>query len=278
MSELDHWQALFLGALQGLTEFLPVSSSGHLALAQRWLGLDPHSTSMLLFDVLAHVGTLLAVAIVFGRQFQRFVRRLARELGRPGKGQRRYACRIALLAGAATIPTAVIGLTFKAHFEAAFGKPAWIGTGLVLTGTLLAMLTRISRGKRGWKDFRWWQAVLVGVAQGIALLPGVSRSGLTICTAVFCGLRRRWAAEFSFLVAVPAILAATTLKLHDTWRLPPEELAATPWSCLAVGGIVSMIIGVLALRILLHAVHRAKLHYFSLYCWLLGGLILMGIL
>ena len=135
--------------------------------------------------------------MVFARPAGRFVSRVARESRRSWNG-RRYAWRIVALGAAATVPTAVIGLAFQDTFESAFDRPTWIGVALIATGALLAVTKMLGRQRRGWKDFRWWQAALVGVAQAGAILPGVSRSGSTICMACYCGLRRRWAAEFSF--------------------------------------------------------------------------------
>jgi undecaprenyl-diphosphatase len=274
--ELDYGASVLLGIIQGLTEFLPISSSGHLALAQRYMGLEPESPAMLLFDVLAHLGTLIAVIVVFAVPVKRYVRRLMRELGghRPGK---RYACRIALLAMAACIPTAGFGLAFKDKFEAAFDSPVVIGICLIVTGMLLAAMVKAGRGKRGWKTFRWWQAVLVGTAQAGAILPGISRSGATICVACYLGLRRRWAAEFSFLIAAPAIAGGTLLKLKDTFELPSGPLGDIAWGPIILGSVVSLAVGIVALLLLLGAVRRAKLHYFAPYCWLLGILVLVAV-
>ncbi len=275
MSELGYLNAILLGVIQGLTEFLPVSSSGHLALTQRWLGLDPDTPALLLFDVLAHIGTLVAVLYVFAGPAGRFVGRVVRESGQSFSG-RRHGWHIAALAGVATIPTGVIGLAFKSRFEEAFDKPVWIGSCLIVTGVLLAGLAVTRRGRRGWRDFRWWQAVLVGVAQACAILPGISRSGSTICIAGYCGLRRQWAAQFSFLIAVPAIVGGAIIKTMDTLTLPADQLALIPFGPVLVGSLVSLIVGILALRLLLGTVRRAKLHYFAPYCWLLGIAVLVG--
>ncbi len=183
-----------------------------------------------------------------------------------------------MLALVATIPTAVIGLAAKDTFESAFGKPKWIGSALILTGGLLAVIKILPRARRGWRDFRWWQALLVGIAQACAILPGISRSGATICAASYCGLRRRWAVEFSFLIAVPAIVGAALVKLKDTLELSPvlfETIAVGP---VVLGSIVSLGTGIIALRVLLDAVRRAKLHYFAIYCWLLGAFLLAGVM
>lgn len=275
MRELDYPTSILLGGLQGLTEFLPISSSGHLALAQRWLGLDAEGPPMLLFDVLVHLATLIAVVIVFARPGRRFLTRFRRELRGSWRGKR-YACRIAGLAIIATVPTAVLGLALQDTFEAAFGKPRWIGAALLVTGGLLAVTGKIRRPSRPWKNFRWWQAALVGTIQAFAILPGISRSGATICMALFCGLRRRWAAEFSFLIAVPAIVGAALVKLDETLELPGEQLSDIAWGPIIAGSLAALVIGVAALVVLLRAVRRAKLHYFTLYCWLLGTLVLAG--
>jgi len=277
VSELNYLQAILLGILQGLTEFLPVSSSGHLALTQKYFTLAPEGATMLLFDVLAHLATLVAVGIVFAGPINRFFRRLLAETG--GSWHRpRHAWRIVGLAVAASVPTGVIGLTLQETFESAFGKPRWIGVCLVITGIMLAALAIVPRGRRGWKRFAWWQAVVVGLAQSAAILPGISRSGATICTASYLGLRRRWAAEFSFLIAAPAILGGTLLKVRDTLSLPATELRTIPLGPVIVGSLVSLVVGVVALMLLLGAVRRAKLHYFSVYCVILGALVLAGVL
>ncbi len=277
MSQLDYPASILLGIIQGLTEFLPISSSGHLALTQRWLGLEAHTPTMLLFDVCVHVGTLVAVGVVFAKSIASFLGRLLRELNRSWN-RPRYALRIAGLAIAASVPTGVIGLSFQDKFESAFGRPKWIGAALIVTGILLILTLLVRRPNRGWRRFLWWQAAIVGTAQACAIFPGISRSGSTICAALFCGLRRRWAAEFSFLIAAPAIAGATLLKIRDTRALPAEQFDTIPWGPVITGSAVSLAVGVLALLVLLHAVRRAKLHYFAPYCVVLGALIIGGVL
>ena len=277
MSELTYLQAVVLGVVQGLTEFLPVSSSAHLAITQRWYSLDPERLPMHVFDGLMHIGTTVAIFIVFAAPLSRYGRRLIGELSSSWAGKR-YALRILLLGIVATIPTGVIGLGFKNTFERAFGEPVWIGVGLLITGVLLAVTAGVDRGKRGWKDFTWWHAVLVGAAQGIAIWPGVSRSGSTICAATYCGLRRRWAAEFSFFIAIPAIVGATALKLREAVTMSAENAVPIEWGPTLVGAIVSLVVGVLSLRMLLGVVRQAKLHYFALYCWVIGGLVVAKVL
>ncbi len=275
MSELTYVEALILGAIQGLTEFLPISSSAHLAIAQDWFQLDPESLKMHVFDGVVHIGTVIAVFIVFAKSFGDFVVRLAGDVlhGQPG---RRHALRFALLGVAASIPTAVIGLGFKKQFEQLFGEPKWIGAGLLLTGLLLLATAWMPRGRRGWKTFGIPRAVIIGIAQGLAITPGISRSGSTICAAVLCGIRRRWAAEFSFFIAIPAIVGATAVKFREVFSAPVDPATQIAWGPTMAAGAVSLVVGVVSLRLLLGAVRRAKLHYFTGYCWLLGLLMLAG--
>jgi undecaprenyl-diphosphatase len=273
---VSYWQAILLGIIQGLTEFLPVSSSGHLAVTQHWLALDAASPDMLMFDVAAHLGTVLAVAVVFAGVFLKFFRRLLRECSSTFHGSR-TAWRIVALAVVASVPTAVIGLVFKDQLEAIFDKPVWIGIALLVTGTLLWLTAKLPRPKKGWKRFGWGAAILVGVAQGLAIIPGISRSGATICTAIFGGLKRQWAAEFSFLIGIVAICGASLVKIKDAVELPADELQSMPWREILVGSGVSFVVGIFALKMLLEAVRRMRLGYFSYYCWLAGlAVVVMG--
>ncbi len=269
MSELNLVNGAILGIVQGVAEFLPISSSAHLAQAQRQFGLTPDTTEMLLFDVLVHLATLLAVAIVFAKPAALLMRRLQRESSSDYLG-RRHGWRIVLLTVIATIPTAIIGLRFQSTFEKAFNKPIWIGWALIFTGAMLATMARIKRGRRGWQEFAWWQAAAVGVAQSAAIMPGLSRSGATICVATYCGLRRRWAAHFSFLIAVPAILGATMIKLLEVSHMSSAQLQEVNWLAILSGSATALLTGIVALQLLLSAVRRAKLHYFAVYCWIVG--------
>lgn len=275
MNELGLVQAIILGAVQGLSEFLPISSSGHLAIVQRWMGLQPDSHNLLLFDVLAHLGTLLAVFVVFRTSIVSFIRRLRVEAGGHCPG-RAVAWRIVWLAGIATVTTAAIALPNKDLFQAAFGEPIWIGGFLMGTGVILAGTRFVKPGRRGWREFCWWHAVLIGIAQACAILPGISRSGATICTALYGGIRRRWAGEFSFLIAVPAILGATLSMVADMGEsVAADGPAVVP---IAAGVIVSFITGIVALRWLMSIVRRGRLSYFAPYCFVVGLLVVLGVL
>lgn len=275
MNDLTYLQALILGVIQGLTEFLPVSSSAHLAITQQLMRLEADSPAMLMFDVAGHLGTLAAVVLVFAPTFRRYLRRLILE-SRLSFGERRVAWRIAGLGVCASVPTAIIGLAFKDTLEAAFGKPRWIGVALLVTGTLLYVTGKVPRPRLGWKKFGLGRAFAVGLAQGVAILPGISRSGATICAAMIVGLRRRWAGEFSFFIATPAICGAAVLKAMDTFELSGPQSAALPTGPILLGAITALFSGYVALRLLLVVVHRAKLQHFCYYCWLVG-LVVVGL-
>lgn len=282
---MEIWQAVVLGVVQGLTEFLPVSSSGHLALVQHWMRLPADSTEMLLFDVATHLGTLLAVVIVFFGTFISFFARLVREArtGAPSSDTgpqrpwfvRNAAWRVAILGMIACVPTGIIGLGFQDQFKAAFGSPTAIGIALLVTGALLFVSGRVSRPRKGWRRFGVLGAVAVGIAQGLAITPGISRSGATICTALLCGLKRRWAAEFSFLIAFPAICAAAAKEFKDVLELPADQLAGIPAGPIVIGSLVATVVGFFALKGLLAAVRSAKLIYFSYYVWAVGVLVIV---
>jgi len=249
-----------LGLLQGITEFLPVSSSGHLVLAQALWGLGEPD---LLFDVVVHVGTLLAVAVVFRSELWSLWRGL---MGRDPAGRRLLGLVIL-----GSIPTAMIGLAAKDWFESLFASPAAVGLALLATGGLLMVTRWAPAGRRGLEQMGWGRAVLVGLAQGLAITPGLSRSGTTIAVGLLLGLERRLAARFSFVLSVPAIVGALVLELAD---LPAgREVALGP---LVAGGVVAAVSGYLALRLLLSLVQHGRLHWFAWYCWALGLAALAG--
>jgi undecaprenyl-diphosphatase len=278
---MTYWQAVVLGIIQGVAEFLPISSDGHLAVAQHWMGLDAESLPMILFDVMAHCGTLVSIVIVFWVIFWKFFRKVIAELRSGGvQGDRRpwlvrnAACRVLLLGIVASVPTGLIGVGFKHQLEAMFGSPVLIGVGFLITGAFLLISHLIGTPRVPLRRFGPVGAFMIGVAQGAAVAPGVSRSALTISTALMFGLKRRWAAEFSFFIAFPAICGATVVKLKDAFKMPHEQLAALVGPTL-VGAIISAIVGYFALKILLVAVRRARLVYFAWYVFLVGTVVII---
>jgi undecaprenyl-diphosphatase len=256
--------ALLLGVVQGITEFLPISSDGHLAIVQHYL---PGFTQPgLLFDVLLHVGTLGAILLYFQRDVMRL---LSAPIRRGGEARRDR--RLLGLIVAASVPTAIIGLTLKHAVERWMENMLVVAAMLMLTGTLLFIGERYRRGgRRGEPALTLADAVLTGIAQGLAVLPGLSRSGSTIATLLFRGVDGETAARFSFLMAIPAIGGAALLSLDDLGSLPTGAIPVY-----LAGAGVAFIVGLCAIRLLLNVIRRQRLVWFAMYCWLLG-LALLG--
>jgi len=266
---LNTIEAIVLGTIQGLTEFLPVSSSGHLVLFQNLFGMQEPE---LLFDICLHVGTLAAVLIVFYREILEILTALVQFPGRlKSAGGLRNLCagdksiRMALLIVVGSIPTAVIGLLFKEITDQLFGSIAIVGCMLLVTGTLLWLTRRIRSQGRPIERTLLKEALIIGIVQGLAILPGISRSGSTISVALFLGVDRKVAGRYSFLLSIPAIVGALVLSL-DT----PELHTAIPIGTIVAGSIMSAAVGWLALVVLLRVVDRGQLHRFAPYCWVVG--------
>jgi undecaprenyl-diphosphatase len=258
---LPIWEACLLGVVQGLTEFLPVSSSGHLAVAQHFLSPLP-ARQKVAVDVALHVGTLVAVLGYFRRDLLAMVRAL---VGRTGG----WAWSWIWLLGLATVPAAVAGITLQHRIEAAFDSLPVVGACFLLTGTLLILASGVRGADRDEAALGPVDALVVGCFQALALLPGVSRSGSTIASGLFRRARGDVAARFSFLLAVPAIGGAVLLEGRELLALLPTAPLA-----LGAGVVVAAVSGVVAIALVLRAVRAAKLFYFAYYCWALGVAVL----
>ena len=265
-------EAIFLGILQGLTEFLPISSSGHLVLAQQFLGLKE---PLVFFDVMLHVGTLAAVLVVYreaigklaigglstfgNSQFWREPRTIFNT-----STELKFIWLILL----GTIPTGVIAVLFKSELESFFHEVRLVSIMLILTGVIL-QLPRLRKQEVKNSDdptdkLKTWHAPLIGIAQGCAITPGISRSGTTISLALFLGIPAKTAAEYSFLLSIPAILGAVVLKIRDVGD------TTIPLYIVGAGMLASFIVGYIALRFLLVVLNRGKFSLFSYYCIALG--------
>jgi len=249
-------QAILLGFIQGLTEFLPVSSSGHLAIAQHFLP-NFHQPGVL-FDVLLHLGTMLAVILYFRRD-------LARLAAAPFRGDQENR-RVLLLLIIASLPTAVIGLLFKDQFEALFENLPVVAAMLLITGLLLVLGERLGRPRREMREMRIGDALLVGSVQGLAIIPGISRSGSTIATLLLRGVKGEAAARFSFLLALPAVFGAVLLQVRHLEDVPAGELPAY-----LAGTLAAFVVGLLSIHLLLAVIRRKRLLIFAGYCWLVGA-------
>jgi undecaprenyl-diphosphatase len=264
-------EAIALGALQGVTEFLPVSSSGHLVIAQELLGEQEPGV---LLEVSLHFGTLLAILFVFRKDLCRVVhhglagalmrlRGASRDDVTDGYPHYRAAWAVAI----GSIPAALAGIFLKSTVERVMDSAAVAGVCLMVTGFFLLLLRKAPEGRE--EPVNPGRGLLVGVAQAFALLPGISRSGSTIVAGRFLKMGPETAARFSFLLAVPAVAGATLLEAASFLRGGAET--ATPGFALAAGTVTSIIVGVLSLVWLLRLLRGGKLHWFAFYCLPLGA-------
>ncbi len=268
---MELFQAVSLGAIQGLTEFLPVSSSGHLVLLQNLFGLKEPEV---LFDVCLHVGTLLAVIIVYFRDIGDLLvalmmtpKKAKQAGGLKSLYEEDEIFRLGVLIVCGSIPTALIGFLFSKKADALYGSVSLVGVALLLTGIALWMTRYMTRRGRLQGEMRMVDAVVIGIVQGLAIIPGISRSGSTIATALFMGVNREVAGRFSFLLSLPAILGALVLSLDA------EAIGTSaPLEMIAIGTLISAVVGYLALVLLLWVIKRGKFSYFAPYCWVLGVL------
>lgn len=262
-------EAVVLGVIQGITEFLPVSSSGHLVLMQHFLGLrEPH----VFFDVMLHLGTLGAVIIAYRQS----IRELAGASLAAVTNPQFYRRPITTINGSTdlklvwfillgSVPTGAIAIAFKQQLEALFLKPTVVAVMLMATGVIL-QLPRLRRRStnQGNCPVRFWHSPFIGIAQGLAITPGISRSGTTISLALLLGISPKQAARFSFLLSIPAILGAVLLKLKDVTSVSVNPTAVV------VGTLTSFLVGYIALQVLLVVLDRGKFSGFSYYCFALG--------
>jgi undecaprenyl-diphosphatase len=249
--------------VQGVTEFLPISSSGHLVFFQSLFGLQE---SNVLFDVLLHLGTLLAVVVYFRSDIVKMINgATARLTGRPRDAEGE---RLLLWIVVSTVPTGLMGIIFQDWFESLFSKPRTVGVMLVVTGGVL-WLTRYAK-QEGMSIFGmgWVDALLIGIAQGVAIIPGISRSGATLSTGLFRGLDQELSGRFAFLLSIPAIFGAAVLEIRKTGIsvLMPAYL---------FGAAAAFFVGLLALKFLMKIIKMGKISCFCYYCWGVGVLMIL---
>jgi undecaprenyl-diphosphatase len=255
--------ACVLGIVQGLTEFLPVSSDGHLALVQYFLTPMP-GEQKLAINVALHIGTLAALLVYFRAELLELARAL---IGRGATYGRSWIGLIVL----GTLPAVLIGLSFEEEIADTLDSLRVIGLGFLLTGNLLFLGSGVRNANRSEESVSIRDALVVGIFQASALLPGVSRSGTTISAALLLGIRSDVAAKFSFLLAIPAVAGAVTAEGRVLLALDPSVRVP-----LAVGVLVSGVTGLAAIALLLRLVRGGKLRWFTYYCWALGAAVLVS--
>lgn len=252
-------EAALLGLIQGLTEFLPVSSSGHLVLGQALLGVD---SSGVVFEVAVHVATLCAIVWVYRA-------RIMELLGGVTRGERSALTYVGLIL-VASVPAAVIGIAGRSWFESRFDDPILAAWMLLITG-LIIWTVRFSAPRAAREGPDVGRSFLIGCAQAVAILPGISRSGATVALGAWLGVEVVRLAEFSFLMSIPAILGAALLQLGDLGSVPGPDMAA-----ISVGFAVAAISGVAAIHLFVRMLKNATFHRFAYYCWFVGGAYLVG--
>ena len=267
---MTYFEAVILGLVQGLAEFLPISSSGHLALLQQWFGIDENK--VLLFAVLLHVGTLISVFIVYWKDIWELIVELCLTIKDlfTGKGLRleeRPVRKLGVMIIVATIPTAIIGLLFNDLFDKLYTSVLPIGIGLIITGFLLILAERTGNSSRGIERMNFRNALFIGTVQGIAICPGISRSGSTLFGSLICNLDRKFAVKFVFLISIPSILGSAVIEAPDAIKAGFDMAQLGP---VLVGMIVAAVSGLIAIKTMIKIVSDKKLSYFSYYVWALG--------
>jgi undecaprenyl-diphosphatase len=282
------WQAALLGLIQGLAEFLPVSSSGHLVLGEYVLGIE--ATDDIAFEVFVHFGTVLSICVVYARRIGSILGTgvpallrpsLWKAALRPGPIEKRdgdepdyapheaptdvAALRLVLFVLLSMIPTGIVYVVFKDALEALFGDPRAVLGMLVVTGILL-LLIRFRPNPDG--HYSAGKALLAGLAQGAAMIPGISRSGSTIATSIYLNVNRKDAADFSFLMSLPVIVGATLIKTLELI----EQGGGVDWLPILVGTVVAFGTGIVAIKIVLSFVQQGRLQYFAYYCFAVAAL------
>lgn len=254
---MDILEALVLGIIQGLTEWLPVSSSGHLVFAQELFGLPAGEN--LLFDLMLHLGTVLAVCVYFRKELWSILAAMASGGGR--SEQESQLRRLGAMIVVGTIPIAVLGLVISDGIEDIFDLRL-VGIALLVNAAVLVLAERLSSGRK--KDIRLMDALVIGVFQAMAIIPGISRSGFSICGGMSRGLQREMAATFAFLLSVPALLGAFAYGVGTLERYDADAVM------LLVGAVAAFAVGLVSIDYLLKAVRHGKLWIFGAYCVVVG--------
>lgn len=278
-------ESIILGIIQGIAEFLPISSSGHLAIFKKIFGL---SDVGLTYDILLHAGTLIAVFVVYWKDIWElikeglgivadFFKNVGRFFSNIGKDNKKDYLKVintpyrrfVMFVIVSTIPTGIMGVVFKSVFN--LDSPALIvpGIGLLITGLMLFMVDEIPAGSKTPKEMTYKNALIIGIAQGIATLPGISRSGTTLTVGVINGLERKFAVKYSFIMSIPAILGACVLDLKDLFA-PENAIPTTELIYYFIGAAVACVVGFICIKTLLILYKNRKMKYFSYYCFVAG--------
>lgn len=270
---MTYFSSFLLGLVQGIAEFLPISSSGHLSIAQNLLNIDTAVPEF--FDVLLHLGTLVAVFVAYWRDICDMVMELIHGVNDLAHGttprQVPPARRLILLIIVGTLPLFAV-LPIHKQVQALSNNMVFIGAALVVTGFLLFACDLVRKGRKTERNATLADVLVVGVGQAIATMPGISRSGMTITTGCFMGFERKFAVRFSFLLSIPAILGANILSLKDALE---GEIIWADVPVYLVGVVVAAVVGYLCIRLLRMIANKGRFGWFAYYCWAAGALTLV---
>lgn len=267
--ELTLVQAVILGIFQGIAEFLPISSSGHLVILQHFFGIREGN---LFFTEMLHFGTLISIVIVYFNDIIKivveFIKMIKNCIVNKNLKIRNDYQKLGILIIVSSIPTAIIGLVFEDFFEKLYSSSILpIGIAFIVTGILLWIANNKSYENKRVRNMSFLDGLIIGTFQGVAIIPGISRSGSTIVAGLFRGLNRSLATEFSFLLALPATFGAGLLGIREVIKTNSKVAFTMP---LIIGVSLSTIVGVFAIKLLIRILKKDKLHYFSYYLWIIG--------
>ncbi len=277
---MTYLSSVLMGILQGVAEFLPISSSGHLALFQHFFGAENYEETQMFFTVLLHLGTLISVFVYYWRDVLDMIREFFLLLGSlfSRRGGRESAAvpsarRMVLLIIVATLPLFAV-LPVKKLVESAMNNVTFVSVALIVTGLILWFSDQMAKGRKNARNATLLDAVLVGCAQGLGTLPGISRSGSTIAAGLLRGFERTFAVRFSFLMSMPAVLGANILTLKDVIETESIDMALLP--VYLVGMVVAAVVGWFAIRLVNLLADKGKFGAFAWYCWLVGAVSLVA--
>ena len=272
---MTYLTAFLLGLVQGVAEFLPISSSGHLAIAQNLLHIEGAGSVPEFFDVLLHLGTLIAVFAAYWKDICEMVVEFFRGIGdlahRSTPSPVPPARRLILLIIVGTLPLFAV-LPIRKAVQGLGDNMVFVGAALIVTGFLLFLCDQVRKGHKTERSATWLDALLVGVGQAVATLPGVSRSGMTITAGCFAGYERRFAVRFSFLLSIPAVLGANILSIGDAVKAGINGAEVPMY---LVGVVTAAVVGYLCIRLLKYVADKGRFGAFAYYCWAVGILTLV---
>ena len=271
------FESIILGLVQGLAEFLPISSSGHLAALQYIFGID--GSNVLTFTVMLHFGTLVAIFVVYWKDIVDLVKELFATIKDICTGQgvqvnKNDTRKLGFMIITASVPTAIIGLLLNDFFESLYARMTVIGVCLIITGCGLFFAERYGGGKRTIKDMNFRNAFFIGLCQSVAIMPGISRSGATMIGGLACRFDRAFAVRYAFLISIPSVLGAFLLEVPDAVKAVSDGTGMSLGVMLA-GVAVAAVSGYAAIKVMIKAVTNKKLMYFSVYTWIAGAALII---